>query len=400
MFLLDKVKKSKLSVLSATVGAVLLLSACEKEAAPTQAAALPIDVYTVSTADVPVVSRLTGRANSTRRAEVRPQVSGVIQKRLFTEGANIEEGTQLYQIDPAIYQAQYDSAKASLSSAKANLHAAKLRADRYRALLSRNAVSRQDYDDANATYLQAAATVEQAEAAVQTAEINLAYTKVYAPISGRISRSNVTEGALVSAQQAEPLTTIQQLDPMYVDLGQSVEAHLQMRDAMEHGQFKMVDGKATVDIYYSNGEKYPYQGTLEFSEVSVDETTGMVNLRAIVPNPKQVLLPGMFLRGDINEGVIPNAVIVDQSAVTREAAGVSYVMVVDSDNKVQRRNVKIGTNYDKYFVVIDGLKPGEKVATSNLQKLRSGTLVSIVDLPDTAEAAEGSPAQDNAQQGQ
>ncbi len=401
MFLLYRIKKSNLGTLSAAVGALLLLASCGGETAPTQAQALPIDVYTVSTADVPVVSRLTGRANSTRRAEVRPQVSGVIQKRLFTEGSNIEEGTQLYQIDPALYQAQYDSAKATLSSAKANLHTAKLRADRYRALLNKNAVSRQDYDDANATYLQAAAAVEQAEASVQTAEINLAYTKVYAPISGRISRSNVTEGALVSAQQADPMTTIQQLDPMYVDLGQSVEDHLQMRNAMENGHFKMVDGKASVDIYFSNGDKYPYQGTLEFSEVSVDETTGMVNLRAIVPNPKQVLLPGMFLRGDINEGVIPNAVIVDQNAVTREAAGVSYVMVVDSDNKVQRRNVKLGTTYDKYFVVTDGLKAGEKVATSNLQKLRSGTLVSIIDLPDDAAAAEGSSAAPaDAQQGQ
>ncbi len=393
-------KNKKCSALAAACASALLLASCGGEQTAQQGQALPVDVYTVSTIDVPVVSRLTGRANATRRAEVRPQVSGVIQKRLFTEGTDVEEGTQLYQIDPAIYQAQYDSAKASLSSAKANLHAAKLRADRYRTLLNKNAVSRQDYDDANATYLQAAAAVEQAEAAVQTAEINLAYTKVYAPISGRISRSDVTEGALVSAQQASPMTTIQQLDPMYVDLGQSVEDHLQMRKGLESGRFKISGGKASVDIYFANGDKYPYQGTLEFSEVSVDETTGMVNMRAIVPNPHNVLLPGMFLRGDINEGVVPDAVVVDQNAVTREAAGVSYVMVIDSENKAQRRNIKIGTNYEKYFVVTEGLTPGEKVAVSNLQKLRTGTVVSIVDLPDSAEAAEGTAAPATQQQGQ
>ncbi len=381
MLMSIKIKNLRLSAAAAAVSAALLLSSCGDE--PQQAAqALPVDVYTVSTIDVPVVSHLTGRANATRRAEVRPQVTGVIQKRLFVEGANIEEGTQLYQIDPAIYQAQYDSAKAQLSSANANLHTAKLRADRYRALLNRNAVSRQDYDDAQAAYLQAAASVEMAEADVQTAEINLNYTKVYAPISGRISRSNVTEGALVSAQQVEPMTTIQQLDPMYVDLGQSVEAHLQMRQAIEKGNFVTADGKASVDIYYSNGEKYPYQGTLEFSEVSVDETTGMVNLRAIVPNPDHVLLPGMFLRGDINEGTIPNAVIVDQNAVTREAAGVSYVFVIDAEGRAQRRNVQIATNYDRYFVISEGVKPGEQVIVSNLQKVRTGTPVAVVDLPD------------------
>lgn len=387
MFLLKK--KTSYTAAAAAIAA-LLLASCEGEQVQQAEQALPVDVFTVTLLDVPVVSRLTGRANSTRRAEVRPQVSGVIQKRLFTEGANIEEGTQLYQIDPAIYQAQLDSAKASLSSAKANLHTAELRANRYRALLAKKAVSQQDYDDANATYLQASAAVEQAEAEVQTAEINLAYTKVYAPISGRISRSNVTEGALVSAQQADPMTTIQQLDPMYVDLGQSVEDHLQMRNAMAAGKFRMVDGKATVDIYYSNGEEYPYQGTLEFSEVTVDETTGMVNLRALVPNPDHLLLPGMFLRGDINEGTIPDATVVDQNAVQREAAGISYVYVVDDQNRIQRRNVELGTSYLNYFVVSSGLKAGERVAVSNLQKIRSGTLVEVVDLPDSAAAAEQS----------
>ena len=246
-------KQHKWSLTACAVVTALALTAagCGEQAVTQQAQALPVDVFTVTTADVPVVSRLTGRATPTRRAEVRPQVSGVIQARLFTEGSNVQAGEQLYQIDPAVYQAQYDSAKANLSSAQASLHTAQLRAERYRKLLATNAVSKQDYDDAQATYLQAVANVEAAGAAVQTADINLAYTKVYAPISGRISRSNVTEGALVSAQQAEPMTTIQQLDPMYVDLGQTVEAHLQLREAIASGQFKITEGKAPVDIYFS-----------------------------------------------------------------------------------------------------------------------------------------------------
>ena len=387
-------KQHKWSLTACAVVTALALTAagCGEQAVTQQAQALPVDVFTVTTADVPVVSRLTGRATPSRRAEVRPQVSGVIQARLFTEGSNVQAGEQLYQIDPAVYQAQYDSAKANLSSAQASLHTAQLRAERYRKLLATNAVSKQDYDDAQATYLQAVANVEAAGAAVQTADINLAYTKVYAPISGRISRSNVTEGALVSAQQAEPMTTIQQLDPMYVDLGQTVEAHLQLREAIASGQFKITEGKAPVDIYFSNGDKYPIQGQLEFSEVSVDETTGMVNLRAIVPNPDGVILPGMFLRGDLTEGVLPDAVILQQDAVIREAIGTTYVYVVDGENKAARKDITVGPNYDRYFVILDGLKPGDKVITSNIQKLRTGTLVEVVDLDDSA-PAEGQSAE-------
>lgn len=380
MFLLQHSKKA---LLPGALALALTLSGCGGEQAVQQSGALPVDIFTVTTVDVPVVSRLTGRATPTRRAEVRPQVSGVIQARLFTEGSTVTAGEQLYQIDPAVYQAQYDSAKASLSSAQANLHTTQLRAERYRRLLATKAVSQQDYDDAQAAYLQAKAEVEAAGAAVQTADINLGYTKVYAPISGRISRSNVTEGALVSAQQADPMTTIQQLDPMYVDLGQTVEAHLQMREAIAQGHFKTQAGKAPVDIYFSNGDKYPIQGQVEFSEVTVDETTGMVTLRAIVPNPDGVLLPGMFLRGDITEGTVPDAPVVQQDAVVREAAGTTYVYVVAEDGTAQRKDIKIGANYESFFVVTEGLKPGDKVITSNLQKIRTGTPVEVVDLTDS-----------------
>ena len=286
---------------------------------------------------------------------------------------------QLYQIDPSVYEANVASAQANLSSARATEHSTKLKAERYRSLLEKKAVSKQDYDDAQAAYLTAKAAVESAQAALRTANINLNYTKVYAPISGTISRSNVTEGALVSAGQASPLTTIQQLDPIYVDLGQTVEEHLQLRQKMSEGVLQTKNGKTTVDIYFTNGTKYPLQGTLEFAEVSVDESTGMVNVRALVPNPDHILLPGMFLRGDINEGVTPDATIVLASGVQREASGVTYVYKVDENNTVQRVNVKVGPQYENYFVINEGVEPGDKVITSNFQKIRPGAPVQIVN---------------------
>lgn len=364
----------------------LALTACGDKQTQTQPQSLPVDVYNVKSMEVPVVSRLTGRASAIRWAEVRPQVSGIIQERLFTEGSTVNKGDQLYQIDPSLYEAEVENAKANLSSAKASCHTAQLKAERYRKLLESKSVSKQDYDDAQALYLQAKATVEASEAQLKTAEINLAYTKVYAPISGRIDRSTVTEGALVSAQQATALTTIQQLDTMYIDLGQSVEDHLKLRKEIADGNFKNVDGKAAVDIYFSNGQKYNYQGQLEFSEVSVDKTTGMVNLRAIVPNPDGIILPGMFLRADLQEGSIPNAVVVEQGAIIREAAGTSYVFLIDENNKAKRQDVTVDGEYGSYYIVTNGLKVGDKVITSNTQKIRTGTpVVDVTSLPQKEE---------------
>lgn len=376
---LSKVKHKNL-IPGAIALSVFLLSGCEKEAAPQAAAgALPVDMTTVTTMNVPVTSRLTGRADPVRKAEVRPQVSGIILKRLFTEGSIVEEGQQLYQIDPALYEAAVDSAKAQVESAKATLTSTSLRFERYKKLIKSNAISQQDYDDAEAAYLQAKASVNSAKAQLKTAEINLAYTKVYAPISGRIGKSDFTEGALVSAQQANPLATIQQLDPMYVDLGQSVEQHLALRRAVENGSFKLVDGKAPLDIYFSDGSKYDLQGQLEFSDITVDETTGMVNLRTILPNPDNIILPGMFIRADINEGYIPDATVVRKEAIIREAAGETFVYTVTPDGKAQRTVVKVGTEYQDIFVITDGIKPGDKVITSNIQKIRTGTAVTEAD---------------------
>lgn len=357
----------------------LCLAGCDQAAPPPKVMAMPVDVYTVTTMDIPVVSHLTGRANPTHKAEVRPQVSGILQKRLFEEGSVVEQGQQLYQIDPAMYEANVASAQASLSSAQATLHTNQLKAERYASLLSQKAVSKQEYDDAEAAFLSAKAAVQQARAHLRSEEINLAYTKVYAPINGTISRSNVTEGALVSAQQATALTTIQQLDPIYVDLGQTVESHLDLRQKMATGQLQTRDGKAGVDIYFTNGQKYPYQGTLEFAEVTVNESTGMVNLRAIVPNPDHLLLPSMFLRGDINEGVTPQATVASAEVVQREAAGAAYVYVIDNDNVIHRRDIKLGVQVDKVYEVLDGLAAGERLVASNFQKIRDGAPVQPVD---------------------
>ena len=352
-----------------------------------QPQALSVDVFTVTTMDVPVVSHLSGRANPTRKAEVRPQVNGVIQKRLFTEGAIIEQGEQLYQIDPAVYEAKLASAEASLSSAKATLHSTQLKAERYGSLLQQKAVSKQDYDDAEAAYLSAKAAVESAQANVRSAKIDLAYTKVYAPISGTIGKSEVTEGSLVSAQQVTALSTIQQLDPIYVDLGETVEEHMQLRKNLSDGKLVTADGKAKVDIYFANGEKYPYQGTVEFADVTVDATTGMVNLRALVPNPDHIILPSMFLRADINQGITPQALIVSANGVQREAGGVVFAYVVDENSIVQRRELKLGTEYKSFYVVLEGLNKGDKVITSNIQKIHTGIPVTPVEEKEGTQSA-------------
>ena len=369
-------KKHKF-IISCAVASAVLLSACGQQQQQ-QRGAMPVDIFTVKTDNIPVISHLTGRANPTRKAEVRPQVTGILQKRLFEEGSVVNKGDQLYQIDPSVYETNVKSAEASLASAKANLHTTQLKAERYASLLNQKAVSKQDYDDAQAAYLSAKASVKSAEALLSKANIDLAYTKVYAPISGTINRSVVTEGALVSVGQSTPMTTIQQMDPMYVDLGQSAEDHLALRKNLVDGKL-LNDGKAKVEFYLSDGTKYPHEGTIEFAEVSVDETTGMVNLRAIVPNPEHILLPGIFLRGDINQGILPNAPVIIASGVQREANGVTYAYIINDKGLVERKNIKLSYEYDKYYVISQGLNIGDKVITSNTQKIREGMPVTAID---------------------
>lgn len=375
---MHKTNLKKYLLSSFVIASLSLTSACGK-APQQQHGAMPVDIFEVVQKDVPVISHLSGRANPTRKAEVRPQVSGILQKRLFEEGAIVQQGQQLYQIDPSIYENNVKSAKAAYESAKASLIPLKRKAERFASLLQDKAVSKQTYDEAEAAYLAAKAAVQSAEASLNKANIDLAYTKVYAPITGTISRSNITEGALVSAGQVTPLTTIQQLDPIYVDLGQTAEEYIALRQNLTTGKL-LNDGKAKVSIFFSNGIKYKHEGTVEFTEVSVDETTGMVNLRAIVPNPEHVILPGIFIRAEINQGITPNALLVTAEGIIREANGTTYAYIVDEKGLVAKQKLELGGQIDNNtYVVLKGLKVGDKVITSNTQKIRVGVPVTPID---------------------
>ena len=362
----------------ATAGLItvaLSLTACgDNEAAqgPQGGFAMPVDIQEVKTMDVPVYSSLSGRTSAIRTAEVRPQVSGVIIKRLFTEGAIVNKGDQLYQIDPALYEAQLDSAKAELARQQANLNTAQLRYDRYAKLIKTKAISEQDFDDAQATYRSAEAAVLVAKANVKTAQINLNYTKVYAPISGTIGRSNFTEGALVTASQSQALATITQLDPIYADLPQSVADHIALVANIKNGSFAPNKNGNQVEILFDNGQVYEQKGSLEFSEVMVDESTGSINVRVKIPNPDNMLLPGMYVRANINEGVQKNALLVPQEAVMRQTNGKSIVYVVNGQNTVEQRVIDFNSEINGNYIIKSGVKLGDKVITSNLQKIGPG----------------------------
>ncbi|MGY6038897.1 efflux RND transporter periplasmic adaptor subunit [Aeromonas sp. AE23HZ002T15] len=371
-------------ILARSVGLALLasglLAGCGDKGEAQQAmGAMPpaaVDVVTLQTAPLQLMSELTGRTAPRRVAEVRPQVNGIILKRLFTEGSDVKAGQLLYQIDPAVYQAAVASAKANLAKAEANERSARLKAQRYAELVKVKAISRQEYDDADAAWKQQVAEIGAAKAALQSANINLAYTRITAPISGRIGLSSVTEGALVTAQQANSLTSIQQLDPMYVDVRQSTADLLRLKREVAAGQLTQgqKDG-AKVSFQLEDGSTYGEQGSLQFSDVTVDETTGMVTLRVIVPNPHDLLLPGMFMRATLQEGERPEGLLVPQTAVTRTPKGGANVMVVTADNKVELRDVQLGRMSGESWVVESGLKAGERVIVAGLQKVKPGAEV-------------------------
>jgi membrane fusion protein (multidrug efflux system) len=360
----------------------LFVTGCGKQsAAVTKAPSTPpeVGVITVQPQRIALTTELSGRTSAHLIAEVRPQVSGIIQKRLFTEGADVKAGEVLYQIDPASYQAAYNSAKAALSRAEANLVPVRLKAERYKDLVKINAVSKQDYDDASAAVMQAEADVEAGKAVVETARINLAYTKVTAPIAGRIGRSAVTDGALVTASQSAPLATIQQLSSMYVDVTQSSAEMLRLKQALASGVLKSSSAsQARVKLLLEDGSVYPLPGTLKFSEVTVDQSTGSITLRAIFPNPKQTLLPGMFVRAVLEEGINEKALLVPQRGVTRNPAGIAMVMVVGNDEKVEPRLINVMRTVGDSWLVSDGLKQGDRVILEGLQKARPGTPVKAV----------------------
>lgn len=362
----------------------LLLTACQDKE-PVAAGERPpaeVIVVTVAPQQVGLTTELPGRAVAYRKAEVRPQVSGLLQKRMFEEGTTVEAGQQLYQIDAARYEAAAQTATANLAKTKANATSALAREKRYQNLLGQKAISQQDYDDALATSRQAAADVAVSEAALATAQIDLEYTRVVAPISGRIGKSNVTEGALVSAQQAGVLATIHQLDPIYVDLAQPASRILDLRRQIMSGELAARDS-APVRVTLEDGTVYPHEGELQFTEMNVNESTGTVVVRALFPNPDQILLPGMFVRAQIQEGVRDQALLVPQRGVTRDRDGNATAMVVNRENKVELRTLVTTRAVGNQWLVESGLAAGDRVIVEGVQKVAPGATVS----PTEADAA-------------
>jgi membrane fusion protein (multidrug efflux system) len=377
----------------ALVGATFLLTACGKkkeEAPPPQTP--EVRVFKVTAAPLKLTTELPGRTTAFQVAEVRPQVSGVILKRLFTEGADVKAGTPLYQIDPATYQANVNSAKATLAKAKATLLSSGPTVKRYKGLLDIEGISRQDYETAIATDAQAQADVATAQAALDTAIINLKYTHVYAPISGRIGRSTVTAGALVTAAQTNALTTVQQLDPVYVDVTQSSDALLKLKSDIDNGSLKSAGKEAKVTLMLSDGTKYAESGKLQFADVSVDESTGNVTLRALFPNPKHNILPGMFVRAVVETGVKNDAMVVPQVGITRNAKGEATAMVLGKDGKVAQKILTTGGTYGDGWLVTSGLEPDDLVIVEGLQKVKVGGPAKIAAAAPAAPAAGTAPA--------
>jgi membrane fusion protein (multidrug efflux system) len=357
-----------------------LLAACGgKGGAPAAAGPVEVGVITVTPRAVTVTRDLPGRTSAYRVAEVRARVNGIILKRLFTEGSDVKEGQQLFLVDAAPYEAALGGARGALARAEANLANARLQGDRYADLVKDGSVSRQEYETATAALKSSEADVATARAAEQAARINLGYTAVTSPVSGRIGRAAVTEGAYVQAAQATLLAVVQQLDPIYVDLTQSTAEVLKLRRDLQEGQLQAAgQGQARAKLVTEDGREYPLPGTLQFADVSVDPGTGSIGLRALFPNPKGELLPGMFVRARLEEGVNPQALLVPQVGVTRDQKGLPVVLVVNAEKKVERRAVVTDRTIGDAWLVTEGLKPGEVVIVEGLQKVRPGALVNPV----------------------
>lgn len=415
---------------------LVLLAGCQEKSAPVQH---KVQVtYVVAAANtVPLITELPGRVSAYMVSDVRPQVSGIIQKRLFEEGSDVKEGQQLYQIDPAMFQAAYNSAKAELSKAKANLASARLLAERYSKIVDISAVSKQEYDNAIASRDQAIAAVESARQAVETARINLQYTRVLSPVSGRISRSYVTPGALVTQNQQNSLATVQQLTPVYVDVTQSSADLLKLRRALEKGEIQAGAHKgAKLKLRLEDGSPYAKNpkagsentetqwilGELQFSDVTIDQSTGMVSVRATFENPEYVLLPGMYVRAVIEEGVREGAILVPQKTVMRDLKNrpMVYVLTKEIEQKAQpdaaasekgavkkeappaalgeneyyvaHRYVTLDRDYKNNWLIMDGLKPGDLVMVDGLQKVQPGQVVTAEQVKAEAATTAAAPA--------
>ena len=363
--------------LSALGLAALLVGCGPKTAAPAgPAGGMPpaqVGVVTVTPGDIGLVTELPGRLEASRVAQVRARVAGIVQKRLFREGADVKAGQSLYEIDASPYQATYASAQANLAKAEANLNQASALAERYKPLAAAKAISEQEFVSAQAAQKQAEADVAVGKAAVQTARISLNYAAVTAPISGRIGRSLVTEGALVGQGEATPLAVIQQTNPMYVNFTQSAGEVMKLQQAMQAGQLKRANGTqaASVKLMLEDGTEYARPGKLLFTDLTVDATTGQITLRAEVPNPDGVLLPGLYVRVKLEQAQVNGAILLPQQAVTRSAQG-DTVMVVGADNHLTPRPIKLGSSQDNKWVVLSGLEAGEQVMVDGFQKLPRG----------------------------
>ncbi|MEQ1409422.1 efflux RND transporter periplasmic adaptor subunit [Neorhizobium sp. Rsf11] len=354
-----------------------LLSACQKEeqaAAPLRPAA-EVGVVTVAAETLPITNELPGRIAPTRLAEVRPRVSGIVVERVFEQGSLVKEGDVLYRIDQAPFQVQVDSAEATLKRAQAAQLQARQTADRQQQLRRNNVASQQEYDNAIAQLAQADAEVAIAEAGLASARLSLQYSQVTAPISGRIGRALITEGALVSTNSSENLATIQQLDPIYADFTQPAADLIRLRKALQDGQLMTGPNEAEVKLILDDGTPYDVPGRLLFSEAAVDETTGQVTLRGEFPNPNGDLLPGMYVRVQIQQGIASAAIAVPQQAVQRDAGGQASVLIVNAENTVEQRRVNVGRSVNDRWVITQGLKTGDRVLAEGFQKTAPGAKV-------------------------
>ncbi|MGE5571367.1 MAG: efflux RND transporter periplasmic adaptor subunit [Rhodospirillales bacterium] len=397
------IKSAKDVVATAVVLAALSGPGCKRTESAAPPARIPeVATVTVTPERTVLTTELPGRTSAYLVAEIRPQVSGVIQRRLFQEGSNVKEGELLYQIDPAPFEAALNQAKAALATAEAelvtaeaNLPAIRSRAERLKGLVAINAVSQQDYDDAAAALRQAEANlaarraaVEVSRAAVETAKVNLSYTPIRSPITGRIGISNVTVGAMATAYQPTPLAVVQQLDPIYVDVVQASAELLRLRQRMEHGYLKR-NGRLQnrVKLILEDKTPYPLEGTMQFRDVTVDPTTGTVTLRMVFPNPNHVLLPGMFVRAIVQEGVNEQAILVPQQGVTRNVKGLPVAWVVNSENKVEERILELDRAIGEKWLVNSGLAPGDRLIVEGMQKVRPGAQVKAVPFELAADGA-------------
>lgn len=371
--------RSVLRLVLASCAAGFALAACGGGSAPKGPAAQPVTVVTLASRSVTLTRELPARVNPWLIAEVRPQVSGIVERRLFTEGGTVKAGQALYQLDDATYRADLASARAALARAEATLNSARLNAARSAELAKVDAVSQQDHEDATAALLQAEADVKLAEAKVRASAILVDYARITSPISGRIGKSSVTQGALVTANQAAPLATVQQLDPMYVDATASSTELLALRRELAAGSLKSAALSVPVQVVLEDGRTYEHTGKLTFADVTVDPSTGTFLLRAEVPNPDHILMPGMYVRAVIGVGTRPDAILVPQQAIQRDPKGQTSALVVGADEKVEQRKVQVSRTVGDQWLVESGLAAGDRVIVEGLQKVRPGSPVQATE---------------------